>query len=99
MTERDCATVDVELLVGNTELIAAIQHLNRERFVQFPQTDVVNGEPVTRQQLWNRVDGPDAHLVRLEPCDGHAPVNSQWRQATALRLPALHQHQGASTVR
>src|SRR5882762_10113588 len=35
MADRDRAAIDVELVIGDTEPVAAIDHLAGERFVQF----------------------------------------------------------------
>src|SRR5262249_15831788 len=51
VADRDGAAVDVELVLRNAEAVAAVEHLARERFVEFPQIDVVHGEPLLREQL------------------------------------------------
>src|SRR5262245_29141709 len=53
MADRDRAAVDVELLVGNAELVAAVEHLHREGLVQLPEIDVVHIEPKALEQLGN----------------------------------------------
>ena len=42
MADRDRAAVDVEAVVRDAQLVAAVDHLHRERFVQLPQADVVD---------------------------------------------------------
>ena len=42
MTDRDRAAIDVELFRIDAELVAAIDHLHRERLVQFPEIDIVD---------------------------------------------------------
>ena len=46
MADRDRAAVDVQLLGIDAELVAAVDHLHGERFVQLPQVDVVDPEAV-----------------------------------------------------
>src|SRR5437588_10367871 len=65
MTDRDRAAVDVVLLGIDAELVARIQTLAGESFVQFPDVDVVDLQPMALQQFRNGVDRADAHLVRL----------------------------------
>src|SRR3954451_9669861 len=40
MADRDGAAVHVEPLIRDTELVAAVDHLYRERLVQLPEIDV-----------------------------------------------------------
>ena len=42
VADGDGAAVDVEAIVGDAELVAAIDHLHRERFVELPEIDVVD---------------------------------------------------------
>src|ERR1700688_4734795 len=46
MTDRDRAAIDVELFRIDAKLVAAIDHLHRERLVQFPEIDIVDRESV-----------------------------------------------------
>src|SRR5262249_38550865 len=63
VADRDGAAVDVELVLRNAEAVTAVEHLARERFVEFPQIDVVHGEPLLLEQLGHREHRADAHLV------------------------------------
>src|ERR1700735_849499 len=47
VTDRDRAAVDVEALVRNAQRVAAVDRLDGERLVEFPQPDVVDPECVT----------------------------------------------------
>src|SRR4029079_11354337 len=51
MADRDRTTIDVELVVGDAQLFAAVEHLNRKGLVQLPEIDVVHLEAKTLQQL------------------------------------------------
>src|SRR3954470_4545428 len=44
VTHRNGATVDVELLVGDVQVLLELQHDGRERLVQLEQVDVVHGQ-------------------------------------------------------
>src|SRR5437867_731423 len=63
MADRDRAAVDVVLLGVDAELVARIQALASEGFVQLPEIDVVDLEAMALQQFWHGVDRADAHLV------------------------------------
>src|SRR5215208_2028554 len=65
VADRDRAAVDVERVVRDAELVAAVEHLHRERFVQLPQIDVVDRQAVALQQARDREHGTDTHLVGL----------------------------------
>src|SRR5664279_6488967 len=53
VTHRDGATVDVELLVGDVQVLLELQHPRGEGLVQFEQVDVVDGQagPATKKVL------------------------------------------------
>src|SRR5258708_34737995 len=51
MANRDRAAIDVELVVGNAELVAAVEHLHREGLVQLPERHAVHLEADTLQEL------------------------------------------------
>jgi len=40
MTNRYGTSVDIQSLLGNTELLLAVEHLNSEGFIQFPEPDI-----------------------------------------------------------
>ena len=77
VADRDGAAVDVEQVVGNAELVAAVEHLHRERLVQLPQADVVDLEAEALEQLGHREDRADAHFVGLGAGDRHADVAAE----------------------
>src|SRR5579872_917236 len=49
VADRDRAAVDVEFFGVDAELVAAVDHLHREGFVELPQSDVSNFEAVTAE--------------------------------------------------
>src|SRR5215510_12561235 len=51
MAERDRATAHVELVVRDAELVAAVDHLHREGFVELPEIDVRDGLARALEQL------------------------------------------------
>src|SRR5690606_37758428 len=98
MSDRDRAAVDVEALVRDAEFVHAIQHLHGEGLVEFPQADVVDGEPGPLQQLGHREHRADAHLVGLAAGDRVAAEHAQRRDAPARRGRGRHQHGGRGAV-
>src|SRR5262249_54027127 len=61
MPDRDGAAINIETLIGDAELVAAIDYLAGECFVQFPQADIVHLQPVALEQFRNRVHRSDTH--------------------------------------
>ena len=98
MADRDRTAVDVEALVGDAEPVAAIEHLHRERLVQFPQTDVVDREAEALQQLRHCKHRSDAHLVGLGARDRHADIAAQRLQDRALRPAGFHHDAGRRAI-
>src|SRR4051812_33488815 len=50
VADRNRAAVDIDLVRIDAELVAAIDHLHRKGFVQFPEVDVVDTEAVALEQ-------------------------------------------------
>src|SRR6266536_5139911 len=92
MADGDGAAVDVEALVGDAEPIPAIQYLDGEGFVEFPDVDVVHLEPVLLEQLRHGEYRPDAHLVGVAAGDRDAAIGAERIEAAALGFLGLHQH-------
>src|SRR5207302_648858 len=82
MADRDRATVDVESLVWDADLVATVDHLHSECFVQFPQVDIADHLARVGEQLRNGEHGADTHFVRLAAGDGKTAKDSHRRQAT-----------------
>ena len=99
VADRDRAAVDVEPVVGNAELVAAVDHLHGKSLVQLPEADVLDLEPGALQQLRHRVDRADAHFVRFAAGDGEATEHPERREAAARGLGRAHHHGGARAVR
>ena len=71
--------------IGHAEPVAAVDHLRREGFVQLPDVDVVDLEPVLLEQLRHREHRTDAHLVGLAAGDR---VAAEHEAAARGRAPA-----------
>src|SRR5262252_2907658 len=98
VADGDRAAVRIELLHGNAELVAAVDHLRGESLVQLPHADVLELDAGPLEQLWDRVHGTDSHLVGLAPGHGE-PAEDQLGLDTE-RLGAVHghEHRGGSAV-
>ena len=77
VADRDRAAVHIQDLVGNAELVLAIEHLDREGLVQLPQVDVVDLQAEAIEQLRHGEHRADTHLVRLGAGDGHSDVTAE----------------------
>ena len=98
MPDGNGATVDVEKFVRDAQLVAAIQHLHRERLVELPQADVADLQAGALQQARNGKDRADAHLVRLAACHGEAAEQAQGRNAAFFRQFGVHQNADGRSV-
>src|SRR5262249_11448011 len=92
------ASVDVELRLVNAQTVAAIDDLHGEGFVQLPEINVINLQPVALQQFRYGEDRADAHLVGLAAGDGESAEDHQWFDAEFFRRVPRHQQCGRSAV-
>src|SRR5437899_11560027 len=99
MADRDRAAVDIVLLGIDAELVARIEALAGEGFVQLPAIDVVDLEAMALQQLRHGVDRADAHLVGFAASSSPGDEAAERMQAALLRVLGFHQYDGGSTVR
>src|SRR5262249_47566683 len=91
VADRDRAAVDVELLRINAQAVAAVDDLNGEGFVQFPEGNVLDFQAVALQQLRDGEARADADLVRLASGDGVATKDHQRFDAELVRRVARDQ--------
>src|SRR5262245_34381991 len=94
VADGDGAAVDVELVLGDAELVAAVDDLHREGLVELPQADVVDSDPGALQQPRHSVDRTDAHLVGLAARHLEATEDAQRLELAPGRLLVGHQHAG-----
>ena len=98
VADRDRAAIDVELGRVDAELVARVQALAGEGFVQLPQVDVVDLQAMARQQSGDRKHRAYAHLVGLAARHCPALESAQRLQPTALGLLGFHQHDRSAAV-
>src|SRR5574343_1610288 len=98
MTHRNGATVDVQAVGRDAQLVAAIQHLHRKGFVEFPQVDVVDRQAQSCQRLGHGKDRADAHFIRLASGHGKAQEATQGLEALFLGQRFVHDHAGTRAI-
>src|SRR6266702_501368 len=99
MADRDRATVDVELVRIDAELVAAIDHLHRIGLVELPEIDVVDLQIVTLEKPRDRGDRADAHLVGLDAGGDEAAEDAERLQSLLRGDPVAHDHAGRGAIR
>ncbi len=65
MADGNGAAIDVQPVIGNAELVGAIDHLAGKGFVQLPQIDVLHFQAVPFEQARHCIGRTDSHFVRL----------------------------------
>ena len=98
VADGDGAAIDVVLRGVDAELVAAVETLAGEGFVQFPEVDVADLKAVALQQTRDREDRADAHFIRLAAGDGPTLEGAQGLQAAALGFLCFHHHDGGGAV-
>src|SRR5579863_7627557 len=90
MSDGDGAAIDIEAIIGNAELVAAIDHLHSEGFVQLPEPDIVHVEIEAFQEFGNGENRANSHLVRLCANHGHAAKAAEWLKASGHGQVRFH---------
>ncbi len=98
MTQGDRAAVHVQAVGRDAELVAAVQHLHGEGFVQLPQVDVLHRQAQLLEHLGHGEDGADAHLVGLAARHGEAEEAAQGLEALAACIVFARDDAGTSAV-
>ena len=98
VADRDRPAVDIEDLIGDAELVTAVESLHGKRLVEFPKIDIVHFEVMFLQQLRHRIDGSDAHFIRRAAGGDHAAIDSERVQTTSLGFLCLHDHRSRGAI-
>src|SRR5271169_6645412 len=80
----DGSAVDVQLLVGDVQVLLELQHHRCERLVELEQVDVVNGQAGAVQHLTSGRGGPGQHDDRIGATGGGG--HDACPRSQALRL-------------
>src|SRR6267154_3955064 len=99
MADRDPSTVNVVDSWIDPKLVATVENLAGKGFVQLPQPNVADLEPMKLQQLGDRIDRSDAHLLRGAAGDGHASVDAQRLESAPAGRRRVHQDACRSAIR
>ena len=81
MAEGDRAAVHVRALLVEAELADDLDDLRRERLVELDDGDVVERQAGLRERLRDRLDGADAHDLRVHARGREADEPTERRQA------------------
>ena len=98
MADGNGAAVDVQALIGNPELVAAVQNLAGECLVQLPQVDVADLVAGTLEQARHRKNRPDSHFVGLAAGHREAAEDAQRLESALFGQLAVHDHHRAAAV-
>ena len=98
MTHRNRAAVDVERIRRNAQRVAAIQHLHRKGFVEFPQVNIADLQAQARQHFRHRDHRANAHLIGLTARHRKAQKTPQRLQPALLHQPLVHYHHRTRAV-
>ncbi len=98
VADSDGAAVDVQAVHRDAEFALAVENLNGEGFVEFPQADVVDGQAGALEQFGNGEDRADAHFVGLTTGNRETTEDTQRGSAALFGHLAVHQNTGRSTV-
>ena len=99
MAEGDGTAVDVQLVVVDTHLVGAGQHLGGERLVDLDEVDVPDGQARPVQGLTDRLDGTQTHDLRIQSRHpgGYDPGQRGHAQFSGPGV-AHHHHRGGPVV-
>src|SRR6202012_1438937 len=98
MSDRDRSAVDVQAFIRNSQLVAAIDHLDGKCLVQFPQVDVADLESRALQEPRHRKYRTNAHFIRLAAGDRESPEYSHRLDVAFLSELCIHDNAGAAAI-
>ena len=80
MAHGNGAAVDVEFVVVDAQLVAAVKHLHRKGLVQLPQANIIHTQTVLLEQLGHCKYRTNAHFIGLTAGDRHTPIGPEGLQ-------------------
>jgi hypothetical protein len=98
VAHRDGAAVDVQAVARDAQLVAAIDHLHRERFVQLPQVDVADLQAQLLQHLGIANTGPMPISSGSQPATAKPRKRPIGFRLFARRVLLADHHAGAGAV-
>ncbi len=91
MADGNRSAIHVEFVHGDAEPVAAIDDLDGESFVEFPEVDVFDFQSLALEQLGHGEDGADAHFIGLATGDLKAAENQFVGDAEFVGALARHE--------
>ena len=76
VANRNGAAIHVVDFGIDPKMVAAIQNLASEGFVELPKANVAHAKTCSLQQLWNGIDRADTHLFRCVSCNCHTAIDT-----------------------
>ena len=98
MADGDGTAIDVVLLGVDAKLVAAVEALAGESFVQLPQVDVIDLEARALQKARHGEDRADAHFFRFAAGNRETAEGAERLQAALFGFLGFHDHHGGSAV-
>ena len=96
VTDRYGTTIDIQDLVRDAELVAAIEYLDGESFIEFPKVDVVHRKTAALEQPGYGEYGANTHFIGLAADDGSCAVDTEWLEAAYTTGTTLIMDGGAT---
>src|ERR1700744_4057679 len=98
MTDRNRPAIDVQAFIGDSQFVAAVDHLNGEGFVQLPQVDIADFEPGALEKPRDREHRTDAHFVGLAAGDRKPSEYSHGLYVALLGKLRVHDDAGTAAI-
>ena len=98
VTNGDRSAVDVELFLGDSEFVCRSQHLHGERFVDFEEVDVVDGQVGAIEGGANCVDWAKAHDLGVEARYGTRHDACQRLDSELRSASVAHDNDGGGAI-
>src|SRR5262249_50710881 len=99
MAKGNGAAIHVYPLRIHTQLFDHSQGLGRKSLVQFDEVYLVKRESSQLEGLWNCLDRPDSHVVRVYPGCCKCDQLCDWPGPDFARLLGGHYDRGSGSVR
>src|SRR5208283_1727927 len=98
MADGYAASVHVVAIGIDAEMIAAIERLDRESFIELPEPDVADFQSVAGEEFRDREDRTDPHFLRRATRHRNASIDAERLETAPFRKLRLHQDARRSAV-
>src|SRR5210317_1563702 len=90
MPDGDCATIDVDLLRIDAELIPAVDRLCRKGLVEIPDIKIINSKSVAFKKPRHGEHRSNAHFIRIATARGKSAERTERLETTFLSVGFAH---------